>query len=133
MNPSHVIYGTCTRDCGVKGYGGPQGPRKLLDSGGFGLTTWSTKVQTHYFDFPMWRAFPFYKLGGIAQAKPTSLGCCKPPSNYENSLSLAAASIPIAINSLLQPSALPLAAGAAQQLLALAAASILAAINPLLQ
>ncbi|PQQ11158.1 hypothetical protein Pyn_38953 [Prunus yedoensis var. nudiflora] len=40
MNPSHVVYGTCTRDCGVEGYGGPQGPRKLLDNGDFGLTIW---------------------------------------------------------------------------------------------
>ncbi|KAL6273031.1 hypothetical protein ACE6H2_023723 [Prunus campanulata] len=24
------------RDCGVEGYGGPQGPRKLLDNGDFG-------------------------------------------------------------------------------------------------
>ncbi|PQQ14288.1 hypothetical protein Pyn_19598 [Prunus yedoensis var. nudiflora] len=40
MNPSHVVYGACTRDCGVKGYGGPQGPRKLLDNGDFGLATW---------------------------------------------------------------------------------------------
>ncbi|PQQ01144.1 hypothetical protein Pyn_23122 [Prunus yedoensis var. nudiflora] len=40
MNPSHVVYGACTRDCGVEGYGGPQGPRKLLDNGDFGLATW---------------------------------------------------------------------------------------------
>ncbi|PQQ18320.1 hypothetical protein Pyn_08572 [Prunus yedoensis var. nudiflora] len=45
-------------------------------------------------------------------------------------LSLAAASIPAAINPLLQPSALPLAAGAAQQLLALAVASSPTTITP---
>ncbi|CAL9007607.1 unnamed protein product [Prunus brigantina] len=44
MNPSHVVYGACMRDCGVEGYEGPQGPRKLLDNGttngDFGLATW---------------------------------------------------------------------------------------------
>ncbi|PQM33850.1 hypothetical protein Pyn_02646 [Prunus yedoensis var. nudiflora] len=40
MNPSHVVYGACTRDCGVESYGDPQGPRKLLDNGDFGLATW---------------------------------------------------------------------------------------------
>ncbi|PQQ11202.1 hypothetical protein Pyn_13973 [Prunus yedoensis var. nudiflora] len=40
MNPSHVVYGACTRDCGVEGYGGPQGPQKLLDNGDFGLAAW---------------------------------------------------------------------------------------------
>ncbi|PQQ08339.1 hypothetical protein Pyn_19058 [Prunus yedoensis var. nudiflora] len=40
MNSSHVIYGACMRDCGVEGYGGPQGPRKLLDNEEFGLATW---------------------------------------------------------------------------------------------
>ncbi|PQM33287.1 hypothetical protein Pyn_17348 [Prunus yedoensis var. nudiflora] len=48
-------------------------------------------------------------------------------------ISLATASIPASINPFLQPSALPLAAGATQQLLTLATASIPAAINPLLQ
>ncbi|PQP91752.1 hypothetical protein Pyn_06238 [Prunus yedoensis var. nudiflora] len=45
-------------------------------------------------------------------------------------LSLATTSIPAAINPLLQLSALPFAAGAAQQLLTLVAASISATINP---
>ncbi|PQP99802.1 hypothetical protein Pyn_19437 [Prunus yedoensis var. nudiflora] len=40
MNPSHVVYGACMRDCGVEGYGGSQDPRKLLDNGDFGLATW---------------------------------------------------------------------------------------------
>ncbi|CAL2227347.1 unnamed protein product [Prunus armeniaca] len=40
MNSSHMVYGACTRDCGVEGYGGPQGPRKLLDNGDLGLATW---------------------------------------------------------------------------------------------
>ncbi|KAI5338729.1 hypothetical protein L3X38_018001 [Prunus dulcis] len=40
MNPSYVVYGVCMRDCGVEGYGSPQGPRKLLDDGDFGLATW---------------------------------------------------------------------------------------------
>ncbi|PQP91559.1 hypothetical protein Pyn_37289 [Prunus yedoensis var. nudiflora] len=40
MNPSHVVYKACTRDCGVEGYGDPQGPRKLLDNEDFGLATW---------------------------------------------------------------------------------------------
>ncbi|PQM42973.1 hypothetical protein Pyn_27026 [Prunus yedoensis var. nudiflora] len=40
MNPSHVVYGACMRDCGVEGYGGLQGPRKLLDNGDFVLATW---------------------------------------------------------------------------------------------
>ncbi|PQP98463.1 hypothetical protein Pyn_34850 [Prunus yedoensis var. nudiflora] len=40
MNPTHVVYGACMRDCGVEGYRGPQGPRKLLDNGDFGLATW---------------------------------------------------------------------------------------------
>ncbi|PQM35454.1 hypothetical protein Pyn_23059 [Prunus yedoensis var. nudiflora] len=48
-------------------------------------------------------------------------------------ISSATTSIPTAINPLLQLSALPLAVGAAQQLLTLAATSILAAINPLLR
>ncbi|PQQ14168.1 hypothetical protein Pyn_38774 [Prunus yedoensis var. nudiflora] len=39
MNPSHVVHGACTRDCGVEGYGGPQGPQKLLDNGDFRLAT----------------------------------------------------------------------------------------------
>ncbi|PQM33351.1 hypothetical protein Pyn_18713 [Prunus yedoensis var. nudiflora] len=40
MNPSHVVYGACMRDCGVEGYGGPQGPQKLLDNRDFGLAIW---------------------------------------------------------------------------------------------
>ncbi|CAL9005486.1 unnamed protein product [Prunus brigantina] len=40
MNPSYVIYGASMRDCGVEGYGGPQGPQKLSDNEDFGLTTW---------------------------------------------------------------------------------------------
>ncbi|PQQ19952.1 hypothetical protein Pyn_18832 [Prunus yedoensis var. nudiflora] len=40
MNPSHVVSRVCTRDCGVKGYRGPQGLWKLLDNGDFGLATW---------------------------------------------------------------------------------------------
>ncbi|CAL8163951.1 unnamed protein product [Prunus armeniaca] len=40
INPSHVAYGACMRDCGVEGYGGPQGPWKLLDNGDFGLVVW---------------------------------------------------------------------------------------------
>ncbi|PQQ07777.1 hypothetical protein Pyn_02242 [Prunus yedoensis var. nudiflora] len=40
MYPSHVVYEACTRDCGVEGYGGPQGSRKLLDNRDFGLATW---------------------------------------------------------------------------------------------
>ncbi|PQQ05321.1 hypothetical protein Pyn_26078 [Prunus yedoensis var. nudiflora] len=40
MNPSHVVYGACMRDYGVECYGGPQGPRNLLDNGDFGLATW---------------------------------------------------------------------------------------------
>ncbi|PQQ16431.1 hypothetical protein Pyn_11063 [Prunus yedoensis var. nudiflora] len=51
MNPSDVVYGACTRYCGVEGYRGPQGPRKLLDNGDFSLTTWSTKIQAHYLKF----------------------------------------------------------------------------------
>ncbi|PQM43064.1 hypothetical protein Pyn_17126 [Prunus yedoensis var. nudiflora] len=43
MNLSHVVYGTCTRDFGVEGYGGPQGPQKLLDNGDFGLATWENQ------------------------------------------------------------------------------------------
>ncbi|PQQ16207.1 hypothetical protein Pyn_17043 [Prunus yedoensis var. nudiflora] len=104
MNPSHVVYEVCMRDCGMEGYGGPQGPHKLLDNGDFGLATWehqrSTKVQAHYLEF--------------SNAKSISLGCCKPLSNHDNSSSffpLAAASIPV-IN-----------------LYHLAAASILAAID----
>ncbi|PQQ13653.1 hypothetical protein Pyn_30800 [Prunus yedoensis var. nudiflora] len=40
MNPSHVVDGACTRDCGVEGYEGPQGPWKLLDNRDFRLATW---------------------------------------------------------------------------------------------
>ncbi|PQQ11042.1 hypothetical protein Pyn_25541 [Prunus yedoensis var. nudiflora] len=40
MNPSHVVYGACMRNCGVEGYEGSQGPRKLLDNGAFRLSTW---------------------------------------------------------------------------------------------
>ncbi|CAL2231848.1 unnamed protein product [Prunus armeniaca] len=46
MNPSHVVYGPCTRGCGVEGYGGPQGPWKLLDNGYFGLATWEHQSQS---------------------------------------------------------------------------------------
>ena len=53
MNPSHVVHRACTRDCSVEGYGGPQGPRKLLDNGDFGLLG-STKIQAHSFSSHMW-------------------------------------------------------------------------------
>ncbi|PQM39701.1 hypothetical protein Pyn_10984 [Prunus yedoensis var. nudiflora] len=40
MNPSYFVYEACTKDCGVEGYEGPQGPQKLLDNRDFGLVTW---------------------------------------------------------------------------------------------
>ncbi|CAL9024523.1 unnamed protein product [Prunus brigantina] len=83
MNLSHVVYGVCTRDCVVEGYGGPQGPRKVLDNGDFGLATWEHQSPSPLLGVLL--SFTFYKLGGIAHAKPTSLGCCKPLSNHENS------------------------------------------------
>ncbi|VVA36524.1 Hypothetical predicted protein [Prunus dulcis] len=91
---------------------------------------------------------------GIAQPKPSPLGCCKPLNNHENSPffscckhssshqfffsyqgsshSAAASSTAVIDQFFFSHQALPLAAGAAQQLLALAAASIPAAINSLL-
>ncbi|PQP94275.1 hypothetical protein Pyn_11320 [Prunus yedoensis var. nudiflora] len=101
MNPSHVVYGACMRDCGVEGYGGPQGPRKPLDNGDFGLATWE-----HQSPSPLLRVLqcgepsPSINWEAFAQPKPTSLSCCKLLNNHENSSSfiiLAAASIPAAI------------------------------------
>ncbi|KAL6283794.1 hypothetical protein ACE6H2_014723 [Prunus campanulata] len=92
------------RDCGVEGYGDPQGPRKLLDNGDFGLATWEHQSpslllrvlqcgnQRESSSSINWEAF--------AQPKPTSLGCCKLLNNHDNSSSflfLAAASIPAVI------------------------------------
>ncbi|PQM34763.1 hypothetical protein Pyn_36298 [Prunus yedoensis var. nudiflora] len=89
------------RDCGMEGYGRPQGPRKLLDNEDFGLATWE-----HQSPSPLLRVLqcgePFFSINweAFAQPKPTSLGCCKLLNNHENSSSflfLAAASIPVAI------------------------------------
>ncbi|PQQ17076.1 hypothetical protein Pyn_14782 [Prunus yedoensis var. nudiflora] len=54
MNPSHVVYRACTRDCGVESYGGLQGPQKLLDNGDFGLVTWE-----HQSPSPLLRVLQF--------------------------------------------------------------------------
>ncbi|ONI29368.1 hypothetical protein PRUPE_1G195200 [Prunus persica] len=56
-------------DCGVEGYGGPQGPRKLLDNGDFGLATWE-----HQSPSPLLR---------VLQSNTSSLGCCKHPSSHQ--------------------------------------------------
>ncbi|CAL8167153.1 unnamed protein product [Prunus armeniaca] len=92
MNPSHVVYGACMRDCGVEGYGGPQGLRKLLDNGDFGLATWE-----HQSPSPLLRVLQcgktltLYKLAFMAQAKGTnfsstntpSLDYCKHPNSHQ--------------------------------------------------
>ncbi|PQQ20784.1 hypothetical protein Pyn_10455 [Prunus yedoensis var. nudiflora] len=91
MNPSHVVYGAYMRDCGVEGYGGPQGPRKPLDNGDFGLATWE-----HQSPSPLLRvlqcgipaAIPIINIFDCCKhpssCQPTSLGCTNPqqPSNY---------------------------------------------------
>ncbi|PQQ03629.1 hypothetical protein Pyn_11272 [Prunus yedoensis var. nudiflora] len=101
MNQSHVVYGACTRDYGVEGYGGPQGAQKLLDNGDFGLATWE-----HQSPGPLFRVLQcgktltLYKLGVICWAKSVSLGGCKLLRNHENSSSFllsVATSIPAAI------------------------------------
>ncbi|CAL9017581.1 unnamed protein product [Prunus brigantina] len=80
------------RDCGVEGYGGPQGPQKLLDNGDFGLATLE-----HQSPSPLLR---------VLQSNTPSLGCCKHPSSHQppsattrplSFLHSAAASIPAAI------------------------------------
>ncbi|CAL9018968.1 unnamed protein product [Prunus brigantina] len=92
MNPSHVVYGAYMRDCGVEGYGGPQGLRKLLDNGDFGLATWE-----HQSPSPSLRVLQcgktltLYKLAFMAQAKMTNFSSANTPHS-------TAASIPAAIN-----------------------------------
>ncbi|CAL9010547.1 unnamed protein product [Prunus brigantina] len=92
MNPSHVVYGACMRDCGVEGYEGPQGPWKLLDNGDFGLATWE-----HQSPSPLLRVLQcgktltLYKLAFMAQAKGTNFSSANTPHS-------AAVSIPAGIN-----------------------------------
>ncbi|CAL9019289.1 unnamed protein product [Prunus brigantina] len=92
------------RDCGVEGYEGPQGPRKLLDNGDFGLATWEHQSPS-----------PLLKTKGtnFSSANTPSLGCCKHPSSHKppsattrplSFLHSAAASIPTAIPAIAQRS-----------------------------
>ncbi|PQQ21623.1 hypothetical protein Pyn_15066 [Prunus yedoensis var. nudiflora] len=134
MNPSHVVYGAYTRDCGVEGYGGPQDPRKLLNNEDFGLATWE-----HQSPSPLLRVLqcgersPSINWEALPKQNQHLLVAASLLATMRTHFFLATASIPAAINPFLQPSTLPLVAGATQQLFTLAAASIPVAINPLLQ
>ncbi|KAI5318295.1 hypothetical protein L3X38_038003 [Prunus dulcis] len=67
INPSHVVYRTCMRDCDVEGYEGPQGPQKLLDNGDFGLATWE-----HQSPSPLLRVLQCGSYTPGSHAKPSS-------------------------------------------------------------
>ncbi|CAL9019660.1 unnamed protein product [Prunus brigantina] len=60
------------RDCGVEGYGGPQGPRKLLDNGDFGLATWEHQSPS-----------PLLRVLQCSNTTASWFGCCKHPSSHE--------------------------------------------------
>ncbi|CAL2256911.1 unnamed protein product [Prunus armeniaca] len=114
MNPSHVVYGACMRDCGVEGYGGPQGPWKLLDNGDFGLATWEHQSWFQHVFLPIgnkgepspsinYEAFlsqkkPILVVASFSTTMKTHLSSATasiPPTLTHS----AAASIPAAINS----------------------------------
>ncbi|PQQ19818.1 hypothetical protein Pyn_28697 [Prunus yedoensis var. nudiflora] len=96
VNPSHVVYGAYTRDCGVEGYGGPQGPQKLLDNGDFGLAT--------YLGAPKSKLITWSSLMRHCPSKINLLVATSLPATTRTHLSSPAASIPTAITVILEPS-----------------------------